>query len=135
MGFPSDYHTVHVSEETKKRLTKLKGNDTYDTVVRKLLELEDKYNTITETYEYELMLQNNESKLFRVTYSDEIDIEYWNSRSYSFEKDIRAWFTGYRISQKELDNFIKFIIKTANLMVLYEMEDELIQNGVWIKRV
>ena len=135
MGFPNNYHTINVSAETKERLIQLKGDDTFDTVIRNLLELEDKYNTITETYEYELILKGSESKLFRVTYSDKVEIEYWNSRTYEFEKNIEAWFTGYRISQRDLDNFIKFIIKDSNLMVLYEMEKELVLNGIWIKRV
>ena len=138
MGYPNDYIGIAVSQETHQRLLTLKQNYNeinFDSVVNKLLDLEEKYNPPTETFEYELMLNKRKSKLFRVTYSNKIDIEYWNNNTKNFEKDIKAWFTGYKISQKDLDNFIKFIIKNSNVGLLYEMEDELVQNGVWIKRV
>jgi len=138
MAYPSDYIGIAVSQETHQRLSSLKkqyNEINFDSVVNKLLDLEEKYNPPTQTFEYELMLKNHKSKLFRVTYSDKIDIEYWNSDSLSFEKDIKAWFTGYKIPQRDLDAFIKFIIKDTNLGVLYEMDEEIVQNNVWITRV
>ena len=138
MTYPSNYIGIAVSQETHRRLTELKtkyNEVNFDSVVNKLLDLEEKYNMPTETFEYEFMLTGRKSKLFRVTYSNKVDIEYWNSNKMEFEKNIKAWLTGYKISKEDLDNFIKFIIKDSNLGLLYEMEKELVLNGLWIKRV
>lgn len=131
-----NYHTIWVSEETKDRLKKLKKTDTFDKVINNLLDLEEKYADIPEEiYEYEYMLKNGKSKLFRIIFSETVNIEYYNRDDFDWQDDIRAWYTGNRISDEELDNFIKFIIKDSNIMTLYEMEFEVVQNNVWIKRV
>lgn len=138
MTYPSDYIGIAISQETHRRLSELKEKNNeinFDSVVNRLLDLEEKYNMPTETFEYELMINSKKSKLFRVTYSDKVTIEYWNSNKLAFEKDIKVWFTGYKIPSNDLNAFIKFIIKDSNLGLLYEMENELVQNGVWIKRV
>ena len=138
MAYPNNYIGIAVSRETHQRLKSLKeeyNEINFDSVVNRLLDLEEQYNIPTQTFEYELMITSTKSKLFRITYANEIVIEYWNSKKFEFEKDIKAWFTGYRIPKKDMDSFIKFIIKDANLGVLYEMDKEIVQNGVWIRRV
>ena len=131
----SKFISVAVSEKTHQRLAKLKGEDTFDTVVNKLLELEETYNLPEETMEFEYMLDTDKSKLFRVIFGDTTTIEYYNRKKFVFEKDIRAWFTGTRISDSDLNAFIRFIIKDSNLMLLYDMDEELVLNDIWIKRV
>ena len=135
MAYSKNYIGVPVSEETHQRLAKLKGEDTFDTVVNKLLELEETYNVPEETMEYEYMLSNEKSKLFRVIFGDKIVIEYYNRKEFKFEKDIRAWFNGNQISNSEIDSFIRFIVKTSNLRLLYDMDKELVLNDIWIRRV
>lgn len=138
MGYPKNYKSIMVSQETHQRIHSLKkqyNEINVDSVINRLLDLEELYNIPSETFEYELMLKAHKSKLFRVTFSDKIDIEYWNSNDFKFVKDIKAWFTGYKIPQTDLDAFIKFIIKDSNLALLYEMDEEIVLNGVWIKRV
>lgn len=137
MGNSKNLKGISISIETHKRLVKLKQNEdeTFDDVVRRILDLDEKYNVQEEIYEYEYMLKNGKSKLFRIIYSDTVKIEYYNRRSFEFEGNIRAWNTGNRISEEELNSFIRFIVKESNLYVLYEMDDELVQNDIWIKRV
>lgn len=137
MANSKNLHTVHVQSETHQRLQNLKTNpdETFDSVVSRLLDLEDKYNPLSETYEYEYLLAENRSRLFRVTFSDKISIEYFNRRSFKFEKNIRAWTFPDDLSEQELDLFIRFIIKESNLYVLYEMDNELVQNNIEIRRV
>ena len=134
MGFPSNYTTITVSRETKQRLVQLKGEDTFDNVISNLLDLEERYNLPTEIIEYEYQIKEG-SKLFRVTYSDKVKIEYCNRKELKWESDIKAWFTGARISDDELNSFIRFIIKDANLMLLYECDDELNWNDIYISKV
>lgn len=137
MGNSKNLHTVHIQSKTHKRLHNLKTNpgETFDSVVSRLLDLEDKYNPISETFEYEYLLPDNRSRLFRVTYSDKISIEYYNRKSFEFENNIRAWAFPNDLSEQELDLFIRFIIKESNLYVLYEMDKELVQNNIKIRRV
>lgn len=128
--------TIAVQDETHKRLGLLKKTDeTFDEVISRLLDLDDKYNPIDIIYEYEYMLKNQKSKLFRVIFGEKVSIEYYNRRIHEFESNIKAWNTGNNISEEELDSFIRFIIKESNLYVLYEMDEELVLNDVWIKRV
>lgn len=138
MTYPKDYIGISISQDTHQRLVNLKidENETFDSVVNKLLDLEDKYTEIPEEiYEYEYMLNDGTSKLFRITFTEKAEIEYYNRKNFKFEKSIRAWYTGNRISEFELKKFVRFIVKESNLYVLYEMGKELTQNGVWIKRV
>jgi len=138
MTYPKNYIGISVSPETHQRLCNLKSSDkeTFDSVVNKLLDLEDKFTDMpTEIFEYEYILNNGKSKLFRVIYSDKVTIEYYNRKKFQFEKSITAWYTGNRISEEELNQFIRFIVKESNLHVLYEMDDGIMQNDVWIKRV
>lgn len=136
MPYPKNYIGISISEETHQRLTNLKRDgETYSDVLENLLNLEEKYTVRTETFEYEYMLKNQKTKLFRVTFSDKVTIEYYNRKTFKFEEDIRAWYTGNRISEDELNSFIRFIVKESNLYVLYEMDEELVINDIWIRRV
>lgn len=136
MPYPKNYIGISISEETHQRLTNLKRDgETYSDVLENLLNLEEKYTVRTETFEYEYMLKNQKTKLFRVTFSDKVTIEYYNRKTFKFEEDIRAWYTGNRISEEELNSFIRFIVKESNLYVLYEMDEELVINDIWIRRV
>lgn len=136
MPYPKNYIGISISEETHQRLTNLKRDgETYSDVLENLLNLEEKYTVRTETFEYEYMLKNQKTKLFRVTFSDKVTIEYYNRKTFKFEEDIRAWYTGNRISEDELNSFIRFIVKESNLYVLYEMDEELVINDLWIRRV
>ena len=122
--------------QTHERLFNLKKDkkESFDSVVSRLLDMDDKYTSKVEEYEYEYLV-GEKSKLFRVIYSDTILIEYWNSSVFKFEKNIRAWQHGEKLSESEIDSFIRFIVMESNLYVLYEMGDDLTQNDVHIKRV
>ena len=135
MAYSEQYISVPISEETHARLSKLKGEDTFDTVVNNLLELEETYNMPEETVEYEYYLKNGKTKVFHVIFGNTTTIEYYNRRTHKFEQDIRAWFTGNRISDAEIDAFIRFIVKDSNLLLLYDIEDELVLNDIRIRKV
>lgn len=136
--YPKNYIGISISEETHNRLTKLRdthNEPTYDAVLNKLLDLEEKYNPPTETYEYEYQINNGNSKLFKITFADTVKIEYYNYKTHTFEENIQAWFTGERISDKEIDLFVKFIIKTSSILQLYEMDNEIVTDTIWISKL
>ena len=137
MGYSGDFKKIPVRKETHKRLLKLKenGDCTFNDVVRKLLDFEDRNNMPKKIYEYEYLLENGQSKLFRIIYSDSISIEYYNYRTHDFERNIKAWTTGNYVSEHEIYSFIHFIVQENSLYELYEMDEELVQNDIFIRRV
>lgn len=136
MGYPKNYIGIQVSRQTHQRLKDLKENPdvTFDSVVNKLLDLEEKYATEAESYEYEYLTEHT-SKLFRITFDEKVTIAYYNSVSNSFEKDIMAWQSVDALSEDELNSFVRFIVKDSSLYLLYDMDSELVINDVMIKRV
>ena len=80
-------------------------------------------------------IPNYQSRLFRVVYGETIKKQFYSMKSHDFEDNIEAWNYFPQMPMRAIDSFIKFIIKESNLYVLYEMEDELVQNNIWIKIV
>ena len=131
MPYPGDYTGVQIRRETHQRIANLKRDgETFDSVVNKLLDLEEKYSDNTEEYEYSYL-----SKVFKVIFSDKVDILYFNPVTNSFEKDITVWQSVDALSEEELDSFVKFIVKDSSLWLLYDMESELQLNDIHIRRV
>lgn len=131
MPYPGDYTGVQIRRETHQRIANLKeGDETFDSVVNRLLDLEEKYADNTEEYEYSYL-----SKVFKVVFSDKVDILYFNPRTNGFEKDISVWQSVDALSEEELDSFVKFIVKDSSLWLLYDMESELQLNDIHIRRV
>lgn len=141
--------SIFVQPETHKRLNDLKqDSETFDGLINRLLDLEDRFNPIEEVFEYEYIylaettkesdgkiIPNYQSRLFRVIYGETIKKQFYSMKSHDFEDNIEAWNYFPSMPMGAIDSFIKFIIKESNLYVLYEMEDELVQNNIWIKRV
>ena len=126
---------INITAETHKKLSALKReNDTFNDVITLLLNLEDKYNPIDIVYEYEYQFSNG-TRLFRIIYSDTIKIQYYSMSTHNFENNITAWNSVEKVPEKELNEFIRFIVKESNLYVLFEMDEELVFNDIWIKRV
>lgn len=126
---------INVSIDTKKKLSELKRDgDTFNDVITRLLDLEDKYNPIDIVFEYEYQLFEG-TRLFRVIFSDKVKIQYYSMKTHKFKNDIAAWNDVEKVPQQEMEDFIRFIVKESNLYVLYEMDKELVQNNIWIRRV
>lgn len=130
--------SVNITVETHKKLVALKQSksETFNDVLVKLLDLEDKYNPRDDIiYEYEYIFEGG-SRTFLVMFgTNNVKIKYYSQREHRFESNIRAWNSKASVPSDILDLFISFIVKDSNLYVLYEMEEELIINGVHIRRV
>ena len=127
---------INVSHSTYERLAALKqGNDTFNDVVTKILDLEDKYNQKDESIEFEYVTPTN-LKMFKVVYSEnETQIFYYNVAKKRFEKSIKAWDTYLSISKEEKDEFLKFILNENNQVLLRFMGEELSYGNFIIHKV
>lgn len=136
---------INISKETHAKLSELKKdkNDTFNNVVSRLVELELGFNPQDITYEYEYEFRDGtyrngrpkfSTRLFKVTFGDEVTIEY-HYRNNEFQKDIKAWNGLGRMPDEAMNDFIKFIIKESSIYVLFEMGEELMIDNVWIKRL
>ena len=136
MGYPKNYIGISVSRETHQRIKDLKENpdDTFDSVLNKLLDLEEKYADEPEVFEYEYYTSYC-SKLFKVEFGKKTVLSYFNPKSNMFEKDIRAWQEVNPLSEDDLNSFIGFIVKDSSLWLLYDMENEVRINNIHIMRV
>ena len=112
---------VNITKDTYNKLQVLIEDEntpynSFSDVVSHLLDLEDKYNALEETIEYEYELNNGFTKLFRITFigNSTAKPEYYNIQSGKFEDNIRAWQTGNSMSEEELDSFIQFIVDEKN---------------------
>ena len=135
MGYPADYTGVRIDRTTHRRLKRLKEKDeSFDSVLNRLLDLEDKYSEKVESFEYAYVC-NGISKVFKVIFDEKVTIEYFNPKSNEFVMDIRAWQSVDALSEEELDSFVRFIIKDSSLWLLYDMEKEIQFNDIHIVRV
>lgn len=135
MAYPKGYTGVQIHRSTHQRLKNLKKDgESFDSVLNKLLDLEDKYTDKKEEYNYAYCTQNS-SKAFKVVFSDKTSITYFNQVTNMYEKDIRAWQEVNPLSEEELDSFIRFIVKDSSILLLYDMEEKLTLNDITIERV
>lgn len=125
MANPKGMKGMNIALETHEKLTQLKKEDeSYDDVVRKLIELELKYNPHDTTIEYEYSTVNMR-KLFRVIFQNKnYTIEYYNPQTHEFMDHISAWETSPAINNLDKDMFIKFIIDRKNVLRLRGLEME-----------
>ncbi len=129
---------VNISHETHSTLQTLKKEmevNSFNEVIGKLLDFEFEFNPQDIIYEYEYIFSRQSTRLFRVIYGDDVTIEYYSPREHEFKKDIKAWNSLEEVPTAAMNKFIKFIIKESSVYVLFEMESELVQNNIWIKRV
>lgn len=136
MGNSKNIHSINVSIRTYNRLSALKKeDDTFNDVVKSLLDMEDKYNFKEESIEFEYITQTN-LKMFKVVYSEKkVQIEYFNNNNKKFEPKISAWDSYITISEEEKDEFLKFILKESNQVLLKNMGNELVYDNFIIHRV
>ena len=128
--------SINLTHNTHQKLSNLKKSDeTFDDVISRLLDMEDKFNPKDPIVcEYEWFFSKG-SRVFQVSYGDIITIKYYSKRTNSFESNIKAWNSKGAVPEEELNSFISFIVKESNLYVLYEMEDILTINNIHIERV
>lgn len=136
MGYPKDYIGISVSRDTHQRVKDLKKgpDETFDSVVNKLLDLEEKYASKPEVFEYEYIC-DDVSKLFKVEFGERTIMSYFNPLSNNFEKDITVWQLVNELSEKDMESFVRFIIKDSSLYLLYDMGEEMRFNDIHIRRV
>lgn len=136
MGYPKNYIGISISRETHQRIKDLKKNpdDTFDSVVNKLLDLEEKYSDEPEVFEYEFCT-DYVTKLFKVEFGEKTSLTYFDPKSNLFEKDISVWQRVNPLSKEDLNSFIGFIVKDSSLWLLYDMDKEVQINNVHIVRV
>ena len=127
---------INVAQDTHQKLVQLKKDDeTFEDLIKRILDMEDKFNPKDDIiYEYEYVF-GDVSRLFLVMFGDSIKIKYYSQRENRFESNIRAWNSKMTVPEDVLNSFISFIVKESNLYVLFEMDKELIQNNIHIKRV
>ena len=127
---------INVAQDTHQKLVQLKKDDeTFEDLIKRILDMEDKFNPKDDIiYEYEYVF-GDDSRLFLVMFGDSIKIKYYSQRENRFESNIRAWNSKMTVPEDVLNSFISFIVKESNLYVLFEMDKELIQNNIHIKRV
>ena len=85
---------VHMTYGTKAQLDRLKlfKDESYDSVVQRLLYLEEKYNqNVDVEYEYEICIAD-ESRLFKVHWLTDSYIIYYYSRiHHEYTNSVEAW--------------------------------------------
>ena len=134
---------VNITKDTYNKLQVLIEDEntpynSFSDVVSHLLDLEDKYNALEETIEYEYELNNGFTKLFQITFigNSIAKPEYYNVKTGKFEDNIRAWQTGNSMSEEELDSFIQLKKKKKNRFALYiTKEAEFTKDNIRIYRV
>lgn len=118
---PKNRHTLTLSQSTYDKLVALKGRDlSFEDVVRKLVDMDLKYNSTSETIEYEFLTETN-AKVFKVTFEGNNRIvEYWGRNKFS--NKITAWDNYPPISDEDKDLFIKFITQEKSFRLLKDMD-------------
>lgn len=97
-------------------LRKNKGFTSWNEVVLKLIEMDQKYNRLEKTIEYEFITLTN-SKVFRVTFgSSKPLVEYYNPKGW--DTHISAWDNYPKISKEDKDLFITFIVNSNSFVEL-----------------
>ena len=134
MGYVDRTQGLTIAESTYNKLKSLKQDgETFDDVVRKLVDMDQKYNIHDETIEFEFLTETN-SKVFRVIFENNAHkVEYWNKTSFS--NSIRAWNNYPSISDEDKELFISFIVKETSFNLLKSIDGAADFGNFIIRRV
>jgi len=112
---------MSIPRTTHRKLSNLKKEgETYNDVVRKLVDLDHKYN-FKKTIEYEVMT-NTAIKVFRITFKNEdYHIEYYNPKI-EFSKKAKAWDYFPHLSDEEEKAILEFLANPTNINRLKNMQ-------------
>ena len=123
-----------IAETTHKKLTSLKKeNETFDDVVRKLIEMDKKYNSKSTIIEYEFLTYDI-SKVFRVIFEkNSHKVEYYSKKG--FENHISAWKGYPPISEEDKDLFIEFIVQEKSFRLLQDMGESMDFGNFMIRKI
>ena len=135
-----NHTTVHVrlSQDTKDLLTDMKynKNESYDSVIQRMLYIEEKYNSIDIQHEYELHIDDT-FKVFKIHFKDGLyNIYYYDGINHEWNNSAKVWC----VSDDESDNL--FVDRLLSLMsrddavpLLLDMTGELSFEGYSVKKI
>ena len=129
---------IRLTFKTKKLLDTLKYNDseTYDSVISRLLYLEEKYNSTDLTQEYEICI-DDESRLFRVDWNrDSYTIYYYDSHAHEWSGNIIVWENGLTSDvQLFVDALLSLVANDSFRALLLGMGKRLEFDGYSIRKL
>ena len=123
-----------IAASTHAKLTELKKEDeTYDEVIQRLIQMDQKYNTKTTVQEYEFSTYDI-SKVFRVIFKgNSHKVEYYGKGG--FQSSISAWESYPSISQEDKELFISFKVQEKSFRLLQDMGESMDFKGFRIRRL
>lgn len=137
-----NHTTIHtsISYATKDRLEalKLNKNESYDSVIQRILYLEEKFNSrdLDVTYEYEIFIDDL-SKLFKIRWlHDSYIIYYYDYRNHTWSRSATAWGSGDDDTVSLfVDRLLFLLAKDDARSMLMNMTDELVLDGYCVKKL
>ena len=131
---------IQMKYSTKNRLEniKLNKNESYDSVIQRLLYLEEKYNSadVDVTYEYEIFIDDM-SKLFKIRWlNDSYIIYYYDYRNHDWSRSASAWGSSDDDTVSLfIDRLLFLLAKDDARALLMNMTTELVLEGYSIKKI
>lgn len=131
---------LNLSYETKDKLSNLKlnQNESYDSVIQRLLFLEEKFNgrDQTVTYEYEIFIDDN-SKLFKVEWlHDSYIIYYYDTRNHTWGKTATSWGScDDELVSSFVDALLLLFAKDDARALLMNLTGEISLDGYSVKKL
>lgn len=132
--------SVNMSYATKDKLSKLKynQNESYDSVISRLLFLEEKFNSRDQSvaYEYEIFIDDM-SKLFKVEWShDSYILYYYDSTAHEWSDSAKAWSSSEdEVVSSFVDALLMLLAKDDARALLMNMRGELELGGYTVKKL
>lgn len=123
-----------IAASTHAKLTELKQDDeTYDEVIQRLIQMDQKYNPKTTVQEYEFSTYDI-SKVFRVIFKgNSHKVEYYGKGG--FQSSISAWDSFPSISEEDKELFISFKVQEKSFRLLQDMGESMDFKGFRIRRL
>lgn len=131
---PEHIQGMTIAASTHAKLTSLKKeNETYDEVIQRLIQMDQKYNPQTTIQEFEYSTYDI-SKVFRVIFKGNTHkIEYYGRNG--FQSSISAWENYPPISEEDKELFIEFKVQEKSFRLLQDMGSSMDFNGFRIRRL
>ena len=131
--------SFNISLETKEKLDELKyAEESYDSVLQKLLYFEEKYNTNVDIVaEYELCF-DDVSKLIQIHWlNNSYTILYYNDIGHTWSNSASVWNQGCSDDDIAMliDRFLSLMARDDVRPLLIDLEDEMVLDGLTIKRL
>lgn len=123
-----------IAASTHEKLTALKKEDeTYDSVIQRLIQMDQKYNPQPTMMEFEFSTYDI-SKVFRIVFNgNSHKFEYYGKNK--FESSISAWENYPPISKKDKELFIEFKVQEKSFRLLQDMGASMDFDGFRIRRL